>query len=192
MFKKSNKFFIVVVIVLVLMLNFQGGFAENIDLEEIGYKLKALGLFIGDDKGNMNFDKNISRAEFAVVAARLIGKEEEAITKIGPTIFKDVPEGHWASGHINITTDAELIVGYEDGTFKLNNNITHGEVLTIMVNALGYGSDVPPENWPENFVSKASELGLTKDVSFDSKAPATRADIALMLNNSLTIPIKNR
>ena len=190
MLRKHSKFMIISIVIVALLFSLQTSFAAKANLDEIGPKLKALGLLIGDPDGNMRFQDKISRAEFAVVAARLIGKEEESLKRKGSTIFKDVPKDHWASGHINVSVENKLIYGYDDGTFKIKNDITYGETLTILVNALGYGSEVPPENWPANFVEKAKALGITKDMTFENKTPATRGDVARMLNNSLTVKIK--
>lgn len=190
MVKKHSKLILIFIVISILILSFQTTFAAKANLDDIGPKLKALGLLIGDPDGNMRFQDKISRAEFAVIAARLIGKEEEALTRKGTTIFNDVPKDHWASGHINVSVENRLIFGYDDGTFKVKNDITYGEVLTILVNALGYGSEVPPDNWPMNFVQKAGELGITRDMTFDNKVPATRGDVARMLNNSLTVKLK--
>ncbi|KXG76212.1 S-layer homology domain-containing protein [Thermotalea metallivorans] len=162
---------------------------ETTKLEDIGVRLKALGLMIGDPDGNMRFQDNITRAEFAAVSVRLIGKESAALQRKGKTKFQDVPSTHWSTGHINIAVENGLIRGYEDGTFRLNRNITHGEAITILVNALGYGSKVQGTDWPNNFIHAATELGLTKDVAIKAETPATRGDIAVMLHNSLTIPL---
>ena len=190
MLNRNKRLLLILVVLFVLFFSLPPAFAARANLDEIGIKLKALGLLIGDPDGNMRFQDQISRAEFAAVAARLIGKEAHALNRKGPTIFKDVPKDHWATGHINITVENKLFVGYDDGTFKLTNPISYGEVLTVLVNALGYGGEVPPENWPENFVSKASGLGITKDMTFDNRSPVTRGDMARMLNNSLSVVVK--
>ncbi|AOT70162.1 hypothetical protein Gferi_11500 [Geosporobacter ferrireducens] len=164
--------------------------ASSPTLDEIGVKLKALGLLIGDPNGNMRFGDNITRAEFTAVAVRMIGKEAEALSRKGATKFKDVDRTHWSTGHINVSVENNLITGYPDNTFKLQRNITHAEALTILVNALGYKDTVKGSNWPNNFIDKANELGITKGITIKPSTPATRGDVARMLNNSLTIPIK--
>ncbi|MFZ5968838.1 MAG: S-layer homology domain-containing protein [Bacillota bacterium] len=173
-----------------VLFSFQGSFAQTKTLTEIGTELKALGLLLGDPDGNMRFGDNISRVEFTAVAVRLIGKEKDALNSKGTTVFKDVPKDHWGTGHINISVNEKLIRGYEDGTFRFNNNITYGEALTIIVNALGYGKDVPADDWPNNFISKANTLGITKGVKVVPDQAVTRGDIAVMLYNSLTVKVK--
>lgn len=188
--KFSLRRLILCCLILVLISSPAAFAARAANLDEIGVKLKALGLLIGDPNGNMRFGDNITRAEFTAVAVRMIGKEAEALTRKGPTKFKDVDRTHWSTGHINVSVENNLITGYPDNTFKVQRNITHGEVLTILVNALGYKDDVKGTNWPNNFIDKANELGITKDMTIKASSPATRGEVARMLNNSLTIPIK--
>ena len=180
----------IIVFCLILLLCTSSVSVAASSLQDIGIKLKALGLLIGDPNGNMRFGDNITRAEFTAVAVRMIGKEEEALTRKGATKFKDVDKTHWSTGHINISVENNLITGYPDNTFKLQRNITHAETLTILVNALGYKDTVKGTNWPDNFIDKANELGITKNMTIKASTPATRGDVARMLNNSLTIPIK--
>lgn len=46
--------------------------------------------------------------------------------------------GHWAEKVIKQWQDKGLISGYEDGTFKPNNNITRAEFVLILNNAMGF------------------------------------------------------
>ncbi|MEW9121931.1 MAG: S-layer homology domain-containing protein [Thermotaleaceae bacterium] len=178
------------VLCLVLLLMTSTVAASNSSLQEIGVKLKALGLLIGDPNGDMRFGDNITRAEFTAVAVRTLGKETEALTRRGTTRFKDVDKTHWSTGHINISVDNNVIVGYPDSTFRPQRNITHGEVLTILVNTLGYKNEVKGNNWPDNYIAKANQLGITKGMTIRASSPAARGDVARMLDNSLTIPLK--
>lgn len=184
----GNRRRILVLTIVVLLLSMQLSYATN--LEDIGTKLKALGLMVGDPNGNMRFQDNITRAEFAAIAVRLIGKEKDAIAQKGPTKFKDVPKDHWSTGYINVAVANGLIHGYGDTTFKLDRNITFGEATTILVNALGFRETVKGTNWPDNFIAKAKELGIVKDIKLGPNATAKRGDIARMLDNSLYIPLK--
>ena len=189
MITTKKRILLLTLILLIFTLHISSA-AEPMKLQDVGIKLKALGLMVGDPDGNMRFKDKIIRAEFATVSIKLIGKESSAASRKGATKFQDVPKDHWATGFINVASDSKLINGYEDGTFRHGNNITYGEALTILVNALGYGKDVPAGDWPNNFVQKAGQIGLTKDVKLDPSTPVTRGDVAILLNNSLTIPVK--
>lgn len=189
MHKTKLRLIILTLVTFLFMLHISSA-AEPLKLQDVGIKLKALGLMVGDPDGSMRFQDKITRAEFATVSIKLMGKETLAASRKGPTKFKDVPKDHWATGFINVASDSKLINGYEDGTFKHDNTITYGEALTILVNTLGHGNDVSPEDWPNNFVQKAEQIGLTSGLKLDPSKPMTRGDVAILLNNSLTIPVK--
>ena len=45
-------------------------------------------------------------------------------------LFSDVSE-HWAYSYINVAVNNGWILGYEDGTFRPNRNITRAEIMTL-------------------------------------------------------------
>lgn len=147
-------------------------------------RLNALEILKGYPDGTFKPDSPITRAEFAAVAARAAGLSAAASATAGQTRFSDVPAGHWAVGYINAATTAGLLMGYPDGTFKPDQQVTQAEALTILVRALGYGPVVKGE-WPNNYVNQASALGLTDGVSVSANLPATRGVVAQFVDNTL-------
>lgn len=87
----------------------------------------SLGLIVGYGDGTFRPDAPISRAEFAVLAARWA---ELGYLDI-PT-FSDVQKGYWAYGYISAAVDAGWVVGYGDGTFRPDEYITRAEVVTLV------------------------------------------------------------
>jgi len=161
---------------------------EGTDYENAVTTLNGLGILKGYEDGTFKPDKPITRAEFAAVAVRALGLESAAGYSEGQTPFADVPATHWASGYINVAYQNGLLKGYEDGTFRPSNNVTYAESLAILVRALGYDPTVKGA-WPTNYVIKASELGITADLTFFPNTPATRGDVALFTDESLTVPM---
>jgi len=110
-------------------------------------------------RGNDIFDPGakIIRAEFAVIASRF-----EEMTP-GKMIFSDVPENHWAYKEIVSAAENGWVVGYGDGRFGPDDNITRAETMTIINRVLG--RDTVTENgmitsdpmikWPDNADTKA-------------------------------------
>jgi hypothetical protein len=45
--------------------------------------------------------------------------------------------GHWAAAQVNDFLEQGIIQGYEDGTFKPDNNITRAEFVAVLNRALG-------------------------------------------------------
>ena len=51
--------------------------------------------------------------------------------------FPDVASAHWAASQIQILSDQGVIVGYPDGTFKPDENVTRAEFASMAIKALG-------------------------------------------------------
>ncbi len=158
------------------------------DYEDTVGKLVALGIINGYEDGTFKPDQDITRAEFSKIACYVIGVQTAADLSKGATKFQDVAAGHWASGYINIASEKGLLKGYPDGTFKPEAKVTYAEAITILVRALGLGPVVEGKGtWPANYLSKASEAGVTDDVSgLEGNAQAIRGNIAKLAWNTLT------
>lgn len=79
----------------------------------------------GYPDGNFRPYANITRAEFAAMATRFANIGE------GNKTFTDVDRSHWAYEVIQKAAEAGWITGYPDGSFKPDQPITRGEVVTI-------------------------------------------------------------
>lgn len=135
--------------------------------------------------GSFNPGGSITRAEAAKIASVVGGIEEEATAKKGLKKFGDVEIGHWSSGYINAVADKGYILGYPDGSFMPNNNITFAEMTTIVLRLLGYDAQVLGDNWPYAYMLKASELGITDGVSIGDFDVISRAQTCKIIDNAL-------
>ncbi len=93
------------------------------------------GLFHGDEP--------ITRAEFTAMAVRFFdtyGDGDPAIME-EYSGFWDVSPGHWAAGYIADAARYGWVVGYGDGTFHADDEITRAEVVTIVNRLLGREAD---------------------------------------------------
>ncbi|WP_028309777.1 S-layer homology domain-containing protein [Desulfitibacter alkalitolerans] len=151
-------------------------------------RLANLEILQGYPDGTFRPDGSITRAEFAAVAVRALGLDIAAEASKGMTKFSDVSASHWASGFINVATQQGIIVGYPDGTFKPEANVTHAEALAMIVRLLGYENTLVGA-WPTNYLVKAAQLGLTRNVSIVANSPATRGQVAIFTNNALDTPM---
>jgi len=161
---------------------------EGTDYEDACITLSTLGILQGYPDGEFKPDNTITRAEFAAVAIRALGLDQAAKYAAGETMFPDVSATHWASGYVNIAVDQGLIRGYPDGTFRPGAEVTYAESIAILVRVLGYEQAVKG-TWPTNYLIKGFELGVTDGVQFSAGNPATRGDVALFTDNSLSIPL---
>ncbi|MBD9220362.1 MAG: S-layer homology domain-containing protein [Clostridiales bacterium] len=129
-------------------------------------------VFVGsvDQNGNLVAQANglLTReqaAAFIVRAFNLEGTTENLICN-----FKDKQDiSEYALGNILICEKLNLISGYEDGTFKPQNNISKIEFLTILNKVFEYGldSNVNMQNLETTFYDKykSSAVVLNADIN---------------------------
>ena len=89
--------------------------------------LYNIGIVDGTDEHKFAPDAPVSRAEFAVMAARFADLDYE-----GGNIFDDVPNGHWAYSYINAAANAGWVKGYPDGRFRPDEPISRAEVVRLV------------------------------------------------------------
>lgn len=100
--------------------------------------LSTRGVITGYEDGTFRPDNNITRREFTAMITRL-GEVLEA----NGTGFPDVADTDWAADNIYTAAVKGLVNGYEDGTFRPDNNITRAEAVKIVNAYLGRGTDAP-------------------------------------------------
>lgn len=87
--------------------------------------LAGAGLLAGYEDGSFRPDAPITRAEYAAIATRF---DELAAAESN---FTDI-SGHWAEDAINAAYGAGWVGGYEDGTFRPDQNITRAEAMALI------------------------------------------------------------
>ncbi len=80
--------------------------------------------------------QNITRGEFAELLYR-ISDLGDAPSSMKLKSFSDVKTSHKYINAINFAVSTGIVNGYEDGTFKPENNITRAEVVTMVNRFLG-------------------------------------------------------
>ncbi|MCQ2749679.1 MAG: S-layer homology domain-containing protein [Clostridia bacterium] len=89
------------------------------------------GIMNGYDAGRFNPNTNTTRAEVCKVLASIFKFENKNVENK----FKDELKGQWYEEAVTTLVEAGMINGYDDGTFKGNNNITRAE-LVILINRI--------------------------------------------------------
>ncbi len=150
--------------------------------------LSALGIFEGDETGNFNPDKTVSRAEMAAIICRAMGVDaaEQAATK-----FSDVPASHWASGYIAYASagDSPILNGVGGGKFNPSGTLTYQQALKIVVYALGF-EPMANDNggWSAGSIYVANRYKITEGAD----ATATRGNLAIILANAMKTPMMDK
>ena len=111
--------------------------------------LSNAGILDGYEDGTFRPDGNITRAEFATITARFLEASYD-----GGNRFPDI-DGHWAAEYINEAANAGIVDGYEDGTFRPQQNITRAEAVTMVNRTVDRHPDADHlldnmVTWPDN------------------------------------------
>lgn len=117
--------------------------------------------------------------------------------------FIDVSSNHKNSAAINSLVSQSILQGYDDGSFKPDQEVTRAEALKIMLLGLGItvddnatfeGSfnDVSSGDWHYKYVATAVNLGIVKgydDGSFKPNQTVNRAEAMkiLLITNGATL-----
>ena len=73
--------------------------------------------------------KNLLKVLFSLLVGLIV---------VSPALaYPDVSSNHWAAKQIEILTEKGVIVGYPDGTFKPDDNVTRAEFASMAIKALG-------------------------------------------------------
>lgn len=133
---------------------------------------------------------SLTRAEMAVILARVIGGEagEEPIS------FTDVPASHWAHEAIAKIAEYGFMSGYPDGLFHPDKPITRAEmaaILSLLPITAEYGAEETEDfsdtasHWAKEAINKARAAGLLNgysDGSFQPERVLTRAEAVTIMN----------
>ncbi|HEX9059346.1 MAG TPA: S-layer homology domain-containing protein [Clostridia bacterium] len=156
--------------------------------EDYSKDLIKLNLLKGYPDGSLHLENKIKRSEYVTFAIRMAGYENIDASSVKLS-FKDVTKSNWAYNNIKIALKCGLVSGYPDNTFAPEKNVTYPEALMVLIRALGYEKTLKGK-WPDNVISKAKELGISKDIDLPASREITRGEMTVLVHNSLTVDIK--
>lgn len=146
--------------------------------------LTSLGIINGYEDGTFKPDEPVERDEMAKMIFIMATAFYDAGN--GTQTFPDVPDGQWAEGFISWCYSKDVVGGYEDGTFRPDDNITYDEALKMVATMLGY-TDFDSELWPADVRTVAlKQLNLGENMPDDLQGDTyiTRAQAAQLLYNA--------
>ena len=115
---------------------------------------------------------SMTRAMFVTVLGRLAGAEG---SETNP--FPDAKSGTWYSKYVGWAVDCGIVKGYEDGTFRPDNNLSREEMAACMARYIdAMGLNMPRENdavyeftdgdriagWAEGYVDVLRTAGIVR------------------------------
>ena len=119
-----------------------------------------------------------------------------ALTVTAAGAFPDESVIHWAASQIKMLTEQSVIVGYPDGTFRPDQNVTRAEFASMAIKALGQEntkvvqpvdfSDITKDYWAYDAIQKALYFEL---VSAPEEGEAFRPDDSVSRAESLAVAV---
>ncbi|MBQ8458591.1 S-layer homology domain-containing protein [bacterium] len=110
--------------------------------------------------------------------------------------FPDVSNDYWAAPQINLLSEQGVIVGYPDGTFKPDDNVTRAEFAAMAIRALGqqhtkvaqpvHFADINEEHWAYEDIQKALYFDL---ISSDKEGDLFRPDDSVSRAESMSVAV---
>ncbi len=118
------------------------------------------------------------------------------IGSISVFAYPDVEDTHWAAKQINELTEKGVIIGYPDGTFQPDNNVTRAEFAAMAIRALGQEhtkvvqpvefTDINPEYWAYSDIQKALYFDL---ISCDKEGELFRPEDSVSRAESVSVAV---
>ena len=105
--------------------------------------------------------------------------------------FSDISSSTWCYKYVLELSDADVIDGYSDGTFKPDNQVTYGAALKLIMLAAGYTEQAPVNsNVFSGYLARAQADGLVSG-SVDLDAPITRLAVSQIAAKAMGLSINN-
>lgn len=144
--------------------------------------ISNVGIMIGDDQGNFNPNKYVSRAEMATIICNLLDEKEDLSTD--GSIFSDVPDSHWANKYITKAVSIGAVSGYGNGNFGPSDTVTYEQALTMIVRAMGLEEEaVVAGGFPDGYIKIACDFGYTDWITAEKGDLLTRGQVVMILYN---------
>lgn len=149
----------------------------------------------GYPEGTVHPEALITRAEVAMIFYRLLTDASIQKYLSYNNSFKDVAAGDWYNEAVSTLTNAGVLKGYPDNSFRPNDKVTRAELTTIVTrfyNDLWSGTkdaftDIS-SHWARFDINLAAELKLVSgypDGSFKPDNNVSRAEAITIINNTL-------
>ncbi len=153
--------------------------------EDAVTELILKGVISGYPDGTYRPDGTITRAEACAIIVKSINPTALDLKGQTDSGFTDMLGYGWASEYVDYAVVKGVVKGYPDGYFRPYQAVTYSELATMLVLAMGYKNSDLSGVWPDNFMAKATQLGVFKGISNVGSASVSRGFAAIMDYNVL-------
>lgn len=140
-------------------------------------------IMVGDANGNIMLNEGLTRAQMAVLLARIsvdpehLETEREYYSK--QCSFTDVPD--WARPYVGFCSSNSLVSGYGNGLYGPNDPVTPAAACTVLLRCL---EDTSSDWTYKTACQKAVEVGIAPVKAVQGEA-ISRGDMAILLYNTI-------
>lgn len=157
-------------------------------------ELKSRGIMDGYDDGSFRGENPITRAELAKILSVLLN-----LPMYDGNNYTDVLAGEWYSPYIGAVYAANIVTGFEDGSFRPNDNIIRQDAALMIYRALSTINEIPMgytvfadelkiSDYASNSVRGLADVNIitgTPEGNFNPLSTITRAEISALICRSL-------
>lgn len=147
----------------------------------------------GYPDGTVRPEAKITRAEVATIFYNLLTEESRAAFYATSSSFTDVPNGQWYTTSVSTLTNAGILHGYPNGTFRPEAPITRAEMATV-ISLFAELKDTKvtfrdiQDHWAQANIELAASNGWISgypDLTFRPDQSIKRNEAVVMVNNAL-------
>ena len=157
-------------------------------------KTEHYAYIVGYPEGDVRPERNITREEVATIFFRLLTDASRQEYWKQTNDFGDVEDDRWSNNAVSTMTNAEVVFGYEDGTFRPWTPIKRAEFAAMA--ARFDSGEYEGENkfsdidghWASEEINRAAERGWIsgyEDGTFRPEQYITRAEAMTLINKML-------
>ena len=165
--------------------------ADKIDYKEAVDVMNAVGVFIGDEKGNFNAKENLTREQAAKIIAYLELGSKAADALVGGATFTDVASSRWSAGFVGYCAQAGIVSGVGDSKFDPAGQLTALQFGKMLLVELGYdakAAGMVGADWAINTSKLMAKAKLMDKIDGSVNQVLTREKAAQMTLNALKAP----
>ena len=166
--------------------------ADKIDYTEAVDVMNAVGVFVGDEKGNFNAKENLTREQAAKIIAYLELGSKAADALVGGATFTDVASSRWSAGFVGYCAQAGIVSGVGDSKFDPAGQLTALQFGKMLLVELGYDAKAEGmvgTDWAINTSKLMAGTKLMDGISGSVNQVLTREKAAQMCLNALEAPM---
>ena len=147
--------------------------------------LKELSIMEGDGNGNLELERNVTRAEFTKMAVKASKYRNSVALNLNISPYKDVTFKMWYAPYVKTASENSLVKGYSDGSFKPDSTVLYEEAVTVLLRILGYTDSDFGVSWPYGQMGIAESIGMCDGLGCVVGQTMNRNDIAALFGNFL-------